>query len=327
MDTKSPVRFGIAGVGRIAGAHLQAIEALSPEEAVLSAVATRRSQPPFELPEGVRVHAGYQELIEDPSVDAVIICYPNAMHHDAVISAVEAGKHVLVEKPIGMNAAEVSEMVEAAERRGVQLMSAQSRRFSDAIEAVRDALPEIGPIFRIVINFLVRFDGAPTGWWNDPETAGDLIVHLQGSHSVDTIVWLLDAEPNWVAARTANVNKQFSGSDEADILLGFDGDVSASVHLSLNTQPFLHELVVAGAKGSLTMFEEPIGVPFGFRYRLNVNGQTRVDGPQEPSLYTKQLAEFVSALKEERPPLASGREVLRTTRALDSIISAACNQK
>ena len=80
MDTQSPVRFGIAGVGRIAGAHLQAIDALSPQEAVLSAVATRKSQLPFELPEGGRVHARYGDLLEDPSVDAVIICYPNAMH-------------------------------------------------------------------------------------------------------------------------------------------------------------------------------------------------------------------------------------------------------
>ena len=323
MDTQSPVRFGIAGVGRIAGAHLLAIDALSPQEAVLSAVATRKSQLPFELPEGGRVHARYGDLLEDPSVDAVIICYPNAMHYDAVLSAIEAGKHVLVEKPIGMNAAEVSEMVEAAERRGVQLMSAQSRRFSDAIEAVRDAIPEIGPIIRIVINFLVRFDGPPTGWWNDPESAGDLIVHLQGSHSVDTIVWLLEAEPNYVAARTANVNKQFTGSDEADILLGFEGGVSAAVHLSLNTSPFLHELVVVGTEGSMTMLEEPTGVPFGFKYRLSVNGQARIDGAQDPSLYTKQLAEFVAALKEERPPRASGRDVLRTTRVLDSILSAA----
>ena len=202
-------------------------------------------------------------------------------------------------------------------------MSAQSRRFSDAIVEARKALPEIGSIIRIVINFLVPFEKPPTGWWADPEAAGNLIIHLQGSHSVDTVIWLLDDDPHWVAAHSAEINPAFGGSDEADMIMGFEGGVSASVHLSLNTKPFLHEMVVVGSTGSLRLTEYPTGVPFGVGYRREVNGEPRLDGPQIPTVYAKQLAEFVAAIREGREPLASGREVLRTTRVLDAVIEAA----
>jgi predicted dehydrogenase len=322
------VRLGVAGLGRIAGAHLNAIESLSASNAVeggctLAAVATGKDPAAVDLPESVRIHRSYEELLQDKEVDAVIICYPNDMHRDAVMAAVAAGKHVLVEKPIGMNADEVSEMADAAEAAGVRLMSAQSRRFSDAIQEMKRGLPEIGRVHRLGINFLVPFDGPPTPWWSDSARAGDLILHVQGSHSVDTVVWLLDGEPSWIAARTARVNPRFGGSDEADILLGFDGDVSASVHLSLNTTPFVHEMIVVGERGSMRLSEYPTGEPFGFGFALDVNGETRRDGPQVPTLYTRQLSEFVTSIREEREPLASARELIRSTRVLDRVIEAA----
>ena len=326
-NSNGPLRIGVVGLGRIAKAHIDAIQALPHEHAVLAAVATRSSPPTIELDDAVSVHTSYQELLQDSTVDAVIICYPNAMHRDAVLAAADAGKHILIEKPIGMDAAEVEQMVAAADRNSVALMSAQSRRFSDAIESARRALPEIGSVFRIVINFLVQFAEPPTNWWKDPSASGDLIVHLQGSHSVDTIVWLLDAEPDWVAARTACINPDMGGADEADMLLGFGDGVTASVHLSLNTSPYQHEMTIVGSQGSMRMSEYPTGVPFGVGYQLQVNGKTRVEGPQAPTIYTKQLAEFVAAVREGREPLASGREVLRTTRALDAVISAARSGK
>jgi len=322
-----PLRIGVVGLGRIAQAHIDTFYELPKEHALLTAVATRKRVPPMELDPAVTVHSRYEELLSDDSVDAVIICYPNAMHRDAVVAAARSGKHILVEKPIGMNAAEVEDMVSVADEHGVTLMSAQSRRFSDAIEAARRALPEIGPVFRIVINFLVQFAEPPTQWWKDPAAAGDLIVHLQGSHSVDTVVWLLNTEPDWVAARTACINPAFGGADEADMLMSFGERTTASVHLSLNTKPYHHELVVVGSEGSMRMREYPTGVPFGVAYHLEVNGETRVEGPQNPTIYTKQLAEFVTAIRENRQPLASGREVLRTTRVLDMISAAARTRK
>lgn len=317
------LRIGIAGFGRIAQAHMEAVSALPAEHIVVKAVASRKSPEELGLDKSVTVYPRYEELLADESVDAVIICYPNAMHRDAAVAAARSGKHILMEKPLGMNASEVEDMIAAAEKNRVTLMSAQSRRFSDAIEAARRALPEIGRIIHIGINFLVQFAEPPTTWWKDPVAAGDLIVHLQGSHSVDTIVWLLDAEPEWAAARTLCVNPAFGGDDEADMLMSFAGGATASVHLSLNTKPYVHELIAIGSEGSLRMTEYPTGVPFGVGYRLEVNGKIRVEGPQVPTIYTKQLAEFAGAIRENRAPLASGREILRTTRALDMILEAA----
>ena len=100
---------------------------------------------------------------------------------------------------------------------------------------------------------------------------------------------------------------------EADILLSFDGGEIASVHLSLSTSPALHEAILVGTKGVMRLTEYATGKPFGFGYHLDLNGKRIFSGDQEPSNYTLQLREFIHAVREGRPPIASGDEIARTT--------------
>ncbi len=169
------------------------------------------------------------------------------------------------------------------------------------------------------ISFLVSFPQPPTDWWKSSEKAGGLVILLQGSHSIDTILWLLNKIPTTVFSISRSRNPLWEGEDEADIFLGFDSGELATVHLSLSTMPYLHETIIVGPKGTMRLFEFPTEKTFGFSYRLEINGKTVLDGEQIPSLYTVQLKEFVGSIRENRLPTASGEELRKTMLVLDQV--------
>ncbi len=318
---KRRLKLGVIGVGRVAMAHLNAAVDLK-DQVELTAIADIRADRAREVAGefGVeKIYADYRDLVADRDVEAVIVCLPNYLHHPVCREAARAGKHILVEKPIAMNTVEADEMIEEARVHGVTLMVGQSRRFSDAMKEAFRRLDEIGSPFRIDINFLVSFPQPPTDWWKSSEKAGGLVILLQGSHSVDTILWLLEKTPSTVFSISARQNSLWEGEDEADIVLGFESGELATVHLSLNTSPDLHEAIIVGPRGTIRLSEFPTGKTFGFSYRLDINGKTILEGEQVPSLYTVQLREFFEAIRENRRPVASGEEVRRTMLVLDAI--------
>ncbi|MGE5605423.1 MAG: Gfo/Idh/MocA family protein [Bacteroidota bacterium] len=320
------IRFGIIGCGRIAHAHLQAIQYLDEQAEIkaLSDVSLERMQ---EFGEKIGVDnyfTDYHVLLNQSNIDAVVICLPHHLHHEATVAAARAGKHILLEKPMALTAQEALEMVQFAQKHKVNLMVGQSRRFSDAVFTIKERLKEIGPVIRIVTNFLVHFPEPPTGWWKSEAESGDLITFLQASHSVDFTLWILGKMPERVYARTFNRNpKGISMKDEEDIILEFPDKISASFHLSLNTQPPVHETLVIGEAGSFRLVEYGLNKPFTFGNRLYLNNQLLMDGEQQPSNYTLQMKEFVAAIQENRLPLASGAEIYNLVKVLESIAQSA----
>jgi predicted dehydrogenase len=314
------LRLGVIGCGRIAQAHFAAIDNLK-EKVDLIAVADADEKRSKEAKErlGAKLFTSrYEDILTHTEIEAVIIALPNHLHHPVALQAAIAKKHILVEKPMALNTKEAKEMVEMAKRNGVTLMVGQSRRFSDAVFELQRRLPEIGELFRIQISFLVHFPTPPTGWWKRSEEAGGLIILLQGSHSLDSILTWIKKIPRQVCTFSSRRNIQWEGEDEADILLSFDQGELASVHLSLSTSPEIHETILVGTKGVMKLTEYSTGKPFGFGYHLDLNGKRIFSGEQIPSNYTLQLKDFIDALREGRTPVASGEEVLNTMLVLDA---------
>ncbi len=318
---KTTLKLGVIGVGRVAMAHINAAMDLK-DQVELMAIADVRADRAKEVAEefGVKnVYSDYHDLLADREIEAVIVCLPNHPHHPVCMDAARAKKHILVEKPMAMNLQEADEMIEEARAHEVTLMVGQSRRFSDAMKEIRKRLDGIGSPFRIDISFLVSFPQPPTDWWKSSEKAGGLVILLQGSHSVDTILWLLNKIPSTVFSISKRQSSLWEGEDEADIVLGFESGELATVHLSLSTSPYLHETIIVGPKGTMRLYEFPAEKPFGFSFRLEMNSKTILDGEQIPSLYTVQLREFFEAIRGNRLPIASGEEVRKTMLVLDEI--------
>ncbi len=324
-ESPEPLGLGFIGSGRIAQAHLAAASRLSDRVRVVAIAGRRRDRAETAARQyGIPAVLGdHRALLMDRNVEAVVITTPNDSHAAIACEAAKAGKHVLVEKPMALDAASAETMVRAAENGGVTLMVAQSRRFSDAVQELVRRLPEIGDIIRVHIAFLVSFAQPPTEWWRSAAQAGGLVILLQGSHSLDSVYWWLGRVPQSIYATAARTNAAWEGEDEADIVCRFAGGATATVHLSLSANPPVHEALVVGRTGHLRLIERPAGPPFENLYRLEKNGETVLDGLQSPSLYTRQLREFADAVRERRTPLASGREILNVMRMLDAARASA----
>ena len=320
--------LGFIGCGRISYAHREAALQLKDTVAIVAACdVDENSLAEFCKATGIqKQYKDYHVLLHD-QLDAVIICLPNFLHHPVTIESLKSGKHVLVEKPMALTYDQTQQMADTAETVSKTLMVAQNRRFSHAAIELKRLIDkgEIGELVRIVVNLSCYFADAPTQWWYDGEKAGDPFLSLQqGSHAVDTVAWLFNENPNSVYASC--FKKRFPFDDECDIIMKFE-NATASVHLSLNTRPPVHEVIAVGTEGTLRLNEFSTGKAFGFGYELKLNDQVLLHGPQEPSNFTLQLKEFVQSIQENRDPVAGGRKVSSTTMKVLSLAQEAIVSK
>ena len=181
----SELRWGFLGAGHIARtALLPAVTAA--EGAVLQAVAAR--DPERAASFGPRtVHATYDALLADDDVDAVYISLPNDAHVPMAVAALEAGKHVLCEKPLGLTAAEVDLVLAAATRTGRTAVEASWYRWHPRVRLAQARLAEIGPVAHVAAGF--AFDGVPAGDFRlDPAKGGGALYDV-GCYAVSACLW------------------------------------------------------------------------------------------------------------------------------------------
>jgi predicted dehydrogenase len=200
------VRFGIVGFGLHAVKRMMPGFALS-QNCRVTALSRRElaraqeSARQYKIPQAF---ASTADLCRSAEVDAVFVTTPNSVHLQDVLTAVECGKPVLCEKPMGMNAKECRQMVEAAAKANVLLGIAQVFRFEESTARLREriAAGEIGaPVFvRSEFSFLGGREHART-WLNDRSLAGGGPIADIGVHCVDTLRYMLQDEVVRVSAR------------------------------------------------------------------------------------------------------------------------------
>ena len=164
VSTGEPIRVGIIGAGNISRNHVEGyLDAGANVVAVADpnplALETRARE------WGVtRTFADYQELLDQPDIDAVSICAPNAVHHPATIAAAKAGKHVLCEKPISLSIAEADEMITACRDAGVVLQVNHHLRSNPAVQRTKSMLApgELGRIAYVRFRQAHDWGGADT---------------------------------------------------------------------------------------------------------------------------------------------------------------------
>jgi len=146
------------------------------------------------------VYGRYEELLEDPAVEAVYIPLPNHLHREWTLRAIRAGKHVLCEKPLALNAQEAQEMLEAARNAGVLSMEAFMYRFHPRSRRIKALVDQgtIGDPRLIRVAFCFKHPD-PTDFRFQPEMGGGALLDV-GCYGVSVARWILDAEPEVVQA-------------------------------------------------------------------------------------------------------------------------------
>jgi len=189
-----PLGVGVIGVGGIARTHFPGWKQSPHAEMVafsdVNPVALERAG----AVEGIeQLYARPEDLIHDPDVDIVDICTPNMFHAPLAIAALDAGKHVLCEKPLAPTPAEVRQMIEARDRSGKLLMTAQHFRFTGSAKAMKAEIDTgvLGEVYHARSWMLRRF-GAPTGpgFVLRKNSGGGPCIDI-GVHILDLTLWMM----------------------------------------------------------------------------------------------------------------------------------------
>jgi predicted dehydrogenase len=232
MSDEMPIRWGIIGTGGIAGALATDLRLVP--DASLVAVGSRSQSTADEF--GARFdvphrHATYDDLVNDPDVDAVYVSTPHPAHHDAALLAINAGKAVLVEKPFTMNAKEASSLIDAARSRGVFLMEAMWGRFLPHMVRLRELLTAraLGDVGVVIADHNQWFARDPSHRLFDPALGGGALLDL-GIYPVSFASMVLGT-PTRV---TAVSDRAFTGVDATtSAILQYDDGAHSVLTTSL----------------------------------------------------------------------------------------------
>ncbi|MFJ3383997.1 MULTISPECIES: Gfo/Idh/MocA family protein [unclassified Curtobacterium] len=228
------VRWGVIGTGGIARSFVGDCRAAGVEFVAVGS-RTRSSAESFATEFGIpRAHGSYEDLVADPDVDAVYVATPHSRHADDALLAIEAGKHVLVEKAFTITADEARRVIDAARHRDVVVMEAMWTRFLPQMTMIRELIAEgrIGRPRLVEATHHQDLPRDPSHRLNDPALGGGAILDL-GVYPVSFAVDVLGA-PTAVAA--AGTLSDQGVDTQMGIVMTHAGGTQSTVHFALDVR-------------------------------------------------------------------------------------------
>jgi predicted dehydrogenase len=351
-DADRPIAFALVGAGgaagvhatalsRIAGARLAAVQGSSPGSSRAQALADRY---------GAVLARDLDALLDDPELDAVVLCTPHPQHAAGAIAAAEAGLHVVVEKPMALSTADCTAMIEAAERSGVVLSVISQRRWYAPVQRVKSAIDDgrIGAPGLATVEVLGWRSPeyyAMDAWRGTRDGEGGGVLVNQAVHQLDLACWFL-GPPLEIDGWTTNLNHpEIDVEDTAVAVVRFERGALATIVASNSQRPGLHARIhVHGTNGASVGVETDRGSIFvagvspptepvndlwtipGEEDRLASWARADRDalgGVDLSSHYHElQLRDIVAAIRERRQPAVTGTDG-RTTVGLMTAIETA----
>jgi predicted dehydrogenase len=320
---EAPLRIGVLGAARIAPMALIAPARRVPEATVL-AVAARDPERArrFAARHGIpRVHSSYEAVLADPEIDAIYNPLPNALHAAWTIRALEAGKHVLCEKPLSASVAEAEAMAAAAARRARVLMEAFHYRYHRLFARVRAILDagEIGTVRHLEAHLCF-----PLVYPNDIRWRADLAggaLMDAGCYPVHMVRHLAGAEPEVTGATSLWTRGGVDRFTEGR--LRFPDGATARITCSLLSSVLMRASArVEGSDGRIGILN-PIAPQFFHRLRVVTPAGTRSERVNGPSTYEEQLRAFVAAVRQGAPFPTGPADSIANMRVIEAIYAAA----
>ena len=270
-----------------------------------------------------KAYGSYEEALADPEVEAVYLPLPNELHHEWTIKALQAGKHVLCEKPVAPTAEKAQEMISCARENGVFLMEAFAYLHSPYIAAVKDVIDSgmIGDIVYMESAFITS-DYDVSNIRMRKETYGGATYDL-GCYNTSLILWLLGKEPETVQAVA-----QFSerGIDAlTSVILSFDGGVKAAftagMVLPTGMDKRLDRLQIHGTKGKIISSVE-FNQEGELKFTVETEEGVRMKTVTARQNYALEVEQFGRCVRGMETPFVSNDFSMKNSRVMDLILNS-----
>lgn len=333
---KEKVRFAIVGCGRIAQRHAEHIN----NQGMLIAVCDVVKERADEMAAKYNAKAYYDidtMLAAEKNIDVLSVCSPNGLHASHSIKGLNAGVHVLCEKPMAINVHDCGEMIKAAEQANKRLFAIKQNRFNPPVAAVKQAINEgkFGNIYSVQLScFWNRNDDYYANSWKGTKDLDGGTLYTQFSHFIDLLYWMIGDIKN-VQAYTGNyAHKQtIEFEDTGAIIVEFYNGAIGTVNYTVNSYQ-------KNMEGSLTIFAEKGTVKIGGQYLneleyQNIEGYRIENLPEgnKPNNYgsyqgsmsnhDKVYENLINVLTNNASISTSAFEGLKTVEIIDKIYSSA----
>jgi predicted dehydrogenase len=325
------LRFGIVGCGRIAQRHAFIIGEIGTLVSVCDLVKEKAES--LAMQYGAIPFYTLDEMLATDKLDVVVICSPNGLHAQHTIMALQAGSHVLCEKPMAINSRDCRHMMETAIRYNRQLFIVKQNRFNPPVMALKRIMDEnrLGRIFSVQVNCFWNRDASyySHSWKGTSDLDGGTLF-TQFSHFIDLICWLF-GEVTHINGYTSNLHHQGSISfeDTGIILLQFADGYAGSVNFSVNS-------FEKNMEGSILVMGELGSIKIGGQYLNELEYQHIKDykvenlppgnPPNRYGNYTGSMsnhelvyANVLDVINHDKPIATGGMDGLKTVELIERI--------
>jgi predicted dehydrogenase len=327
MEQVQPLRIGVLGAARIAPNALirPARRAPGVQVAAIAARDPQRARALAEQHQIPRVHNSYAALIRDPELDAIYNPLPNSLHCEWSIQALQAGKHVLCEKPMANNALEAEQMAQAARTAERVLVEAFHNRYHPLLLRMKEIINsgELGAIHHLSAHFCTILRR-----WNDIRydyaLGGGATMDL-GCYTVNLLRYLASAEPTVVRAQARLLRPQVDRWMEADFRFA-DGRTANMSCALLSLRLLRISAQVVGEQGTMRVLN-PILPHWFHRLQVRTAQGTRSERVAGESTYVHQLRAFAQMVRGGPPMPTDAADAVANLRVIDAIYERAGLQR
>ncbi len=321
-----PIKLAFAGTG-FSRIHANFAQTM-PDVEMVAVVNHRRESmaafaEQFDIP---RQYTSLDKLFADGDIDAISINTPNYLHAPQAIAALKAGVHVMVEKPMAMNAVEAQAMVDAAAQSEALLMVAHCFRFDPEVQWLK-AQADAGRLGQIIRSksYGVHANWGPGGWFTQSQYAGGGAIADMGIHALDTVRYLLgDPQPISVYARIGTYYGDFDVDDTGIIIVNWDNGATSYIETGW-WQPHTDKpnagTQLYGTKGFGELFPTRLSLP-DLAAETVTDVESEFEFPRTEAIshakYGTQLAYFVDCIRENRTPVPGGVEGMINMKIVDT---------
>ncbi len=313
----NPINFGLIGCGRVSPRHVQSIGELEGARlvAVADVIASRAERVAQE--QRATAYADFRRLLERKDIDVIDICTPSGLHAQMAIQAMQAGKHVIVEKPMALNLADADQMIAAARAAGVKLCVVLQNRYNPPMQDLRRVVDQ-GKLGRLLLgSATVRWSRPQEyyddGWHGTWKMDGGALMN-QSIHHIDALQWLM-GEPDSVFAYTATLAHRMEAEDIGVAVIRFKSGALGSVEGSTVTFPVNLEgsVAVFGERGSAKVGGTALNRKVFWKIEGEMEHERELltrDQVDPPSVYGTShkavIADMIDALRADRAPRTDG---------------------